>query len=45
MSWHEREDGMIDFQVRLPKDEAVLVIAAINTAKDQFGRHLQTRPD
>ncbi|MCE3277796.1 MAG: hypothetical protein K0R13_3651 [Propionibacteriaceae bacterium] len=28
---------MIDFQARLPKDEAALVIAAIRTAKDQFG--------
>ena len=37
VSWHEREDGMIDFRAQLPKDEAALVIAAINTAKDQFG--------
>ena len=39
VSWHEGEDGMIDFWARLPKDEAalVLVIAAIDTAKDQFG--------
>ncbi len=22
VSWHEREDGMIDFRARLPKDEA-----------------------
>ena len=28
---------MIDFRAQLPKDEAALVIAAINTAKDQFG--------
>ena len=28
---------MIDFRARLPKDEAALVIAALNTAKDQFG--------
>jgi hypothetical protein len=37
VSWHEREDGMIDFRVRLPKDEAALLIAAIDTARDQFG--------
>jgi hypothetical protein len=44
VSWHEREDGMIDFQARLPKDEAALVIAAIRTAKDQFGPP-PTKPD
>src|SRR5215211_3106271 len=38
VNWHEREDGMIEFRARLPKDEAALVIAAIRTAKDQFGR-------
>jgi hypothetical protein len=37
MSWHEREDGMIDFRARLPKDEAALLLAALNAAKDQFG--------
>jgi Domain of unknown function (DUF222) len=37
MSWHEREDGMVEFWARLPKDEAALLIAAINTARDQFG--------
>jgi Domain of unknown function (DUF222)/HNH endonuclease len=37
VSWHEREDGMVDFRVRLPKEEAAVVLAAINTAKDQFG--------
>jgi Domain of unknown function (DUF222) len=37
VSWHELDDGMIDFRVRLPKDEAAWVIAAINAAKDQYG--------
>jgi hypothetical protein len=37
VSWREREDGMIDFRARLPKDEAALLLAAIDTAKDQFG--------
>jgi hypothetical protein len=36
-SWHEREDGMIDFRVRLPKDEAAVLLAAMDTARDQFG--------
>jgi hypothetical protein len=35
--WHEREDGMIDFRVRLPKEEAAVLIAAIDAARDQFG--------
>jgi hypothetical protein len=37
MSWTEREDGMVDLRVRLPKEEAALVIAALTAAKDQFG--------
>jgi Domain of unknown function (DUF222)/HNH endonuclease len=37
LSWHEREDAMIDFQARLPKDEAALLLAALTAAKDQFG--------
>jgi hypothetical protein len=37
LSWHEREDGMIDFRARLPKEEAALLLAAIEAAKDQFG--------
>jgi hypothetical protein len=37
LSWHEREDGMIDFRARLPKEEAALAAGAIEAAKDQFG--------
>ena len=37
LSWHERDDGMIDFRMRMPKEEAALVIAALTAAKDQFG--------
>ena len=37
VSWHEREDGMVEFRARLPKEEAALLISAIDTAKDQFG--------
>jgi hypothetical protein len=37
VAWHEREDGMIDVRARLPKEEAAVLIAAIDTARDQFG--------
>jgi hypothetical protein len=37
VSWQEREDGMIDFRVRLPKEEAAVLLAAIEAARDQFG--------
>jgi hypothetical protein len=37
VSWHEREDGMIEFRARLPKEEAAVLLVAIDTAKDQFG--------
>jgi hypothetical protein len=39
VSWHHREDGMVDFSVRLPAEEAAVLIAAITAAKDQFGAH------
>lgn len=37
LSWTEREDGTVDLRVRLPKEEAAILIAALNAAKDQFG--------
>ena len=37
VSWHEREDGMIEFRARLPKEEAAVVVAAMDTAQEQFG--------
>jgi hypothetical protein len=37
VSWHEREDGMIDFRARLRKEEAALLTAAVDAARDQFG--------
>jgi hypothetical protein len=37
VAWHEREDGMIDFRARLPKEEAAVLLAAMEAAKDQFG--------
>ncbi len=36
-SWTTGEDEMVDFRIRLPKDEAAVVIAAVTAAKDQFG--------
>ncbi len=35
--WGEREDGMVEFRARLPKEEAAVMLAALNAAKDQFG--------
>ena len=37
LSWMEREDGLVDFRVRLPKEEAAVLIAALEAAKGQFG--------
>ena len=37
MWWHERDDGMIDFRARLPKEDAAVLLAALEAAKDQFG--------
>jgi hypothetical protein len=34
VSWVEREDGMIELTARLPKEDAAIVLAAIQTAKD-----------
>jgi hypothetical protein len=37
VSWREREDGMIELQARLPKEDAAVLLAAIEGAKDQSG--------
>jgi hypothetical protein len=37
VSWHERDDGMIDFRARLPKEEAAVLLAAMDAARDRFG--------
>jgi hypothetical protein len=37
VTWHERDDGMIDVRARVPKEEAAVLFAAIAAAKDQFG--------
>jgi Domain of unknown function (DUF222) len=44
LTWTERDDEMIDFRIRLPKEEAALVIAALTAAKDQFGAPRRRRP-
>jgi hypothetical protein len=33
----ERDDGMVEIRARLPKEEAAVVVAAMDTARDQFG--------
>jgi hypothetical protein len=33
----EREDGMVEIKARLPKEEAAVLIAAMETSRDQFG--------
>ncbi len=37
VTWHTREDGMVDFRASLPPEEAAVLIAAVTSAKDQFG--------
>jgi hypothetical protein len=37
LTWTEREDEMVDLRVKLPKEEAAILIAALTAAKDQFG--------
>ncbi len=37
VSWREREDGMVELRARLPKEDAAVLLAAIEGAKDQFG--------
>jgi Domain of unknown function (DUF222) len=44
VSWSERDDGTVELRARLPKDEAALLLAAMRTAKNQFGPP-PTRPD
>jgi hypothetical protein len=37
LHWMERDDGTVDLRVRLPKDEAATINAALAAASDQFG--------
>ena len=44
VAWQEREDGMIDVRARLPKEDAAVLIAAVDAARDQF-RPPPPKPD
>ncbi|MGO1975283.1 MAG: HNH endonuclease, partial [Propionibacteriaceae bacterium] len=35
--WSERDSGVVDVRIRLPKEEAAVVLAAVQAAKDQHG--------
>ncbi|MBA8796266.1 hypothetical protein FHX74_003919 [Friedmanniella endophytica] len=35
--WLHRDDGMVDFRLRLPAEEAALLVAALDAARDRFG--------
>ena len=45
LTWTERESGIVDIRVRLPKEEAAVLLAALNTAKDQYGPPPSARVD
>jgi hypothetical protein len=36
LTWHEREDGMVDLRARLTKEDAAVLVAAVHAAKDQI---------
>lgn len=38
LTWTEREEGTVDVRVRLPKEEAAILLAALSAAKDQYGK-------
>jgi hypothetical protein len=37
LTWTTRENGTVDVRLRLPTEEAALLLAALTTAKDQYG--------
>ena len=41
VTWHTRDDGMVEVRAVLPPDEGAVVVAALAAAQDQFG----TPPD
>lgn len=41
VTWTERESGIVDVRVRLPKEEAAVLFAALNAAKDQYASEEQ----
>jgi hypothetical protein len=43
VSWRSRDDGMVNFRVCLPPEEAAVLIAEITAANDQFGAAAEQR--
>jgi len=37
LTWHTRDDGMVEVRAVLPPEEGVVVVAALTAAQDQFG--------
>ena len=37
LTWTTRENGTVDIRLRLPTEDAALLLAALNAAKDQYG--------
>ena len=37
LTWTTRENGTVDIRLRLPTEDAAILLAALNAAKDQYG--------
>ena len=37
LTWTTRENGTVDIRLRLPAEDAAILLAALNAAKDQYG--------
>ena len=44
VTWHHRDDGMVDLRARLTQEDAAILAAAIHAAKDQYGT-IPAKPD
>ena len=44
VTWHRRDDGMVDLRARLTQEDAAILAAAIHAAQDQYGT-IPTKPD
>ncbi len=44
VTWHRRDDGMVDLRARLTQEDAAILTAAIHAAQDQYGT-IPTKPD
>lgn len=44
VSWQQRDDGMVDLRARLTKEDAAVLVAAVQAAKNQFGT-IPAKPD